>query len=134
MIVLTLKKTAACCACGTEKTKRSGDGGVSFFERVYSEVAKIPYGRVASYSQIARMIGSPRAARQVGWAMRRCPDGLPWHRVVMADGTITGGAFAGRRRAALMEEGVKFSDDGRVDMRACRWDGRPVSQKQPDEA
>ncbi len=70
------------------------------------------------------MLGSPRAARQVGWAMRRCPDGLPWQRVVMADGTITGGAYAERRRALLEAEGVRFLPVGRVDMRACRWNGR----------
>ena len=94
-----------------------------FFEQVYRIVEKIPYGRVASYGQIAWMLGSPRAARQVGWAMRRCPDGLPWQRVVKADGEITGGAFAELRKARLEAEGVPFLPDGRVDMAKCRWDG-----------
>lgn len=70
------------------------------------------------------MIGAPRAARQVGWAMRRCPDDLPWQRVVMSDGAIAGGGYAELRRAKLEAEGVKFTRDGRVDMRACRWNGR----------
>ena len=73
----------------------------------------IPRGRVVSYGQIAYMLGAPRAARQVGWAMRRCPDDLPWQRVVMSDGSIAGGGYS-----------VPFTDDGRVDMRACRWSGR----------
>lgn len=95
-----------------------------FFERVYEIVRAIPRGRVVSYGQIARMIGFPRAARQVGWAMRKCPDDLPWHRVVMSDGTITGGEYAELRRAKLKAEGVPFTDDGRVDIRACRLNGR----------
>lgn len=95
-----------------------------FYERVYAVVRRIPYGRVASYGQIARMIGAPRAARQVGWAMRRCPEDLPWQRVVMSDGSIAGGGWAELRRAKLAAEGVKFTEDGRVDLRACRWNGR----------
>lgn len=94
-----------------------------FFEQVYGIVEKIPYGKVVSYGQIAWMLGSPRAARQVGWAMRCCPDGLPWQRVVKADGEITGGAFAELRKARLVAEGVPFLPDGRVDMPKCRWDG-----------
>ena len=50
----------------------------SFFASVYALVAQIPPGFVASYGQLARMLGAPRAARQVGWTMRRCPDELPW--------------------------------------------------------
>ena len=94
-----------------------------FFEKVYAVVARIPCGKVVSYGQIAWMLGSPRAARQVGWAMRRCPDQLPWQRVVMADGTVTGGEHAEIRRALLESEGVPFLVDGRVDMAACQWDG-----------
>ncbi|NLW21282.1 MAG: MGMT family protein [Clostridiales bacterium] len=94
-----------------------------FFDQVYDLVAQIPQGKVISYGQIARLLGRPRAARQVGWAMRRCPEGLPWQRVVMADGSITGGAFAARRRALLEMEGVPFTGDGKVNMAACRWIG-----------
>ena len=93
----------------------------TFSERVYAVVARIPYGRVVSYGQIARMIGAPRSARQVGWAMSRCPDTLPWQRVVLADGTICGGGFAEIRRALLVKEGVRFTQDGRVDMKSCGW-------------
>jgi len=93
----------------------------SFSKQVYEIVEQIPFGQVLSYGDIARLLGSPRAARQVGWAMRNCPDGLPWQRVVMADGTITGGDFAEIRKALLAEEGVPFLNDGKVDIKACRW-------------
>ena len=94
----------------------------SFFQQVYALVAQIPYGRVVSYSQIARLLGDPRGARQVGWAMRHCPDALPWQRVVKEDGSIAGGGYAELRRGRLKEEGVAFLADGRVDMKACRWE------------
>lgn len=95
----------------------------SFFTQVYEIVTQIPPGKVASYGQIARMLGSPRAARQVGWAMRCCPDHIPWQRVVMADGSITGGEYADLRRAFLESEDVEFLLDGRVDMEICQWNG-----------
>ncbi|ADY55272.1 methylated-DNA/protein-cysteinemethyltransferase [Syntrophobotulus glycolicus DSM 8271] len=94
-----------------------------FFQQIYDIVAQIPYGRVVSYGQIAWMLGRPRAAREVGRAMRCCPDGLPWQRVVMQDGTIAGGMYAEMRRALLETEGVAFLPDGRVDMQTCRWSG-----------
>jgi methylated-DNA-protein-cysteine methyltransferase-like protein len=98
----------------------------SFFTQVYAVVGMIPYGRVASYGQIARMLGRPRAAREVGWALSNCPEELPWQRVVKADGSITGGVHAEIRRALLAEEGVAFLSDGRVDMEAHRWEGERI--------
>lgn len=92
-----------------------------FFEQVYTVVEQIPYGKVTSYGQIARLLGRPRAAREVGRAMHCCPEHLPWQRVVMADGSITGGTFADMRRSALQNEGVGFLPDGRVDMALYRW-------------
>ena len=99
----------------------------SFFNSVYKIVENIPYGKVVSYGQIAKCLGMPRAARQVGWAMRRCPDDLPWQRVVKNDGSITGGIYAEIRRAALEAEGVHFLADGRVNIAACRWDLLPMA-------
>jgi len=94
-----------------------------FFKQVYEIVGQIPFGKVISYGEIAKLLGRPRAAREVGWAMRHCPEDLPWQRVVMADGTITGGEFADMRKAFLKEEGVTFLPNGKVDMRNCRWFG-----------
>jgi len=88
----------------------------NFNQQVYEVVKSIPYGTVISYGQIARILGNPRAAREVGWAMRRCPEGLPWQRVVKIDGTIAGGEHADIRRKRLEDEGVIFLADGRVNM------------------
>ena len=93
----------------------------SFNKQVYDIVEQVPYGMVITYGQIARIIGNPRAARMVGWAMRHCPEGLPWQRVVMADGSITGGGFAEERRELLAAEGVPFLPDGRVNMKLCEF-------------
>lgn len=95
-----------------------------FFAQVYELVARIPAGRVASYGQLALMLGRPRGARAVGWAMRACPEELPWQRVVREDGSIAPGGLGELRRARLEDEGVPFGADGRVDMARCRWDGR----------
>lgn len=92
-----------------------------FNEQVYSIVEKIPYGKVVSYGQIAWMLGRPRCARLIGRAMRYCPEGLPWQRVVRADGSIAGGGRPEMRRALLDAEGVPFLSDGRVDMKSCLW-------------
>lgn len=91
----------------------------TFFQAVYRVVERIPYGRVMTYGDIARAIGCPGNARHVGFAMRVCPEHLPWHRVVMKDGSITGGEWAPVRRVLLEKEGVPFLPDGRVDMSKC---------------
>jgi len=91
----------------------------AFYEQIYEVVRQIPHGKVMSYGQIARVLGRPRNAREVGRAMRICPDDLPWQRVVMADGTVVGGNYAEIRRAMLEAEGVTFTQDGRVDMKVC---------------
>ena len=93
----------------------------TFSEQVYSIIEQIPFGKVVSYGQIAKMLNRPRAAREVGWAMRHCPEGLPWQRVVMADGSITGGVYAELRKSLLQSENVVFLPDGRVNMELCRW-------------
>lgn len=93
--------------------------------RIWSAVADIPPGRVASYGQIAEIAGVPRGARQVGYALGRAPDGmaLPWHRVLRAGGVIAfdqGSAPFAEQSKRLRKEGVPVSN-GRVDMRRYRW-------------
>lgn len=99
----------------------------TFNQQVYEIVEKIPYGKVISYGGIASIIGNPRAARQVGWAMSRCPENLPWHRVVMADGNIAGGGYADMRRGLLESENIDFLPDGRVNMKTCMWFGEDIT-------
>ena len=99
----------------------------SFFDTVWRLCAMIPRGKVASYGSLALMAGHPRAARQVGQAMRRAPEGLPCHRVVKSDGTFPREdlfGVPGLQRSMLMREGVLFLPDGRIDMARCQWDGR----------
>src|SRR5262249_30037455 len=60
-----------------------------FHRAVYRLVEQIPRGQVATYGQIAALLGWPRAARAVGYAMRHCPANVPWHRVVNARGGIS---------------------------------------------
>ena len=93
-------------------------------ERIFAVVRRIPAGRVATYGQIARPVGRPRSARQIGYAMHRCPPGLPWHRVINAQGRISlpadsTSALTQRRR--LLEEGVVFVG-GRIDLARYGWD------------
>jgi methylated-DNA-protein-cysteine methyltransferase-like protein len=62
----------------------------SFDQRVWRVVERIPPGQLATYGQIAELIGAYGCARQVGWALRRLslPSPVPWHRVVNAQGRI----------------------------------------------
>ena len=97
-----------------------------FFDRVYALVARIPRGKVATYGQIARMLGAPRAARTVGWAMHDTPHGsrVPCHRVVQQGGTCSPNfriGDPGAQRRLLEREGVQFLLDGRIDMQAHQW-------------
>jgi methylated-DNA-protein-cysteine methyltransferase-like protein len=93
-----------------------------FFTRVYRAARAIPRGRVATYGQLARLIGVPRGARAVGWALRALDasrDGdVPWHRVVGAGGRISPRVGLGPelQRRRLRAEGVRFRA-GRIDMR-----------------
>ncbi len=98
----------------------------SFQQRVYQIVAAIPYGHVTTYGEIARLAGSPRAARQVGGVLRRLPAGskLPWHRVINRKGSISlPGDNLKRQRDALAAEGIEVSDEGRVSLSRyrCQW-------------
>ena len=99
----------------------------AFNQSVYEVVRQIPCGRVASYGQIARMVGRPRNARFVGYALHANPEPgiIPCHRVVFKDGSLAAGfAFGGegRQRRLLEAEGVGFLDDGRVDMQRYVWE------------
>ena len=100
-----------------------------FFERVYEEVKKIPRGRVATYGDIARAVGAPRCARQVGWALHCNPyfGIVPCHRVVFANGSLTHGfGFGGIdvQKDMLVSEGVEVSKDYKIDLKKYRNGGK----------
>ena len=96
------------------------------FDQIYAVVRRIPFGRVASYGQIARMLGNPRLSRIVGCALNAAPADLPCHRVVNRFGGLSE-AFSpdGREshRLLLEMEGVAFDAEGRVDMARFQWRG-----------
>ena len=84
-----------------------------FDQSVWKACAEIPKGQVRTYSWIARKIGKPGAARAVGMALGRNPFAptVPCHRVVGADGRLTGYSAAGgiaKKRRMLKAEGVPF--------------------------
>lgn len=96
----------------------------SFFQRIYQIVAAIPHGKVTTYGEIARLAGSPRAARQVGGVLKRLPEGskLPWHRVVNRWGQISlSGPDLVRQRTALLAEGIAVTAEGKIDLARFRW-------------
>ena len=94
----------------------------TFNEQVYDTVARIPSGRVATFGQIAQMIGRPRMARFVGFASNnKASWHLPWHRVVFKDGSLCSG-MASEQYRTLLAEGIKFTPDKRVIMPIYQWD------------
>lgn len=98
---------------------------MTFCEKVYYVCKLIPEGKVATYGQIAIIIGSPRAPRQVGGALHRSPEGmeLPAHRVVNRDGVLTGAAaflFEKEQESRLRAEGVMVFQN-KVDLKKYSW-------------
>ena len=98
----------------------------SFDERVWRAVAQIPPGRLATYGQIAELIGAYGCARQVGWALRRLPlpSEVPWQRVVNAKGCISlslsreGSDWM--QRDLLIAEGIPVDAEGRLPLAEFR--------------
>ncbi len=98
---------------------------MTFFEAVYEAVSRVPKGKVTTYGMIARAIGHPRAARQVGNALHHNPTPIivPCHRVVNREGRLAPAfAFGGPDVQArlLEEEGVPVVD-GYVDLEKYLW-------------
>ena len=101
--------------------------GSGFDQRVWQAVALIPSGQLATYGQIAELIGAWGCARQVGWALRRLPlpSCVPWHRVVNERGCI---AMTPSRegsdwmqRDLLLGEGIPVDAAGRLPLARYRW-------------
>lgn len=108
----------------TKKQKKKKD----FFDKVYKIVAKIPYGKVATYGDIAEACGIRSSARTVGWALNGAKDsGLPCHRVVNRFGALSGRMHFGSydlMEELLRSEGVEFDKDGCVRLDKHLWKPR----------
>lgn len=84
--------------------------GTEFQKRVWNELLKIPYGETRSYGQIAAAVGNPKASRAVGAANNKNPIAIviPCHRVIGADGLLTGYAGGLDIKSLLLETERKF--------------------------
>lgn len=95
------------------------------YSNIYDLVLQIPPGKVASYGQIAKMVGGC-TARMVGFAMASTPEGskIPWHRVINSQGKISPHGFglgSAIQRQLLESEGIVFDQNGKIDFAKYGW-------------
>ncbi len=108
------------------------------YDIIYDTVRQIPYGEVASYGQIAGLVGRC-SAQMIGFALASLAGSpnatdVPWQRVINGQGKISPHGFglgSGMQRALLEEEGVEFSVDNSIDFVKYGWLGKPNGQKEP---
>lgn len=97
---------------------------MKFFDKVHSYVKEVPGGKVATYGQVAKALGT-KDARKVGWALHANKDeNIPCHRVVNKKGKLAKNfAFDGYReqRRRLLSEGVGFIDEMHVNLEKHLW-------------
>ena len=104
-----------------------------YHNKVWDLVRQIPYGKVATYGQIALSIPPPPGVefdtykafspRWVGRAMAACPADVPWQRVINSQGKISERPGAQKQKELLLEEGVVFDEKGRIDLKKYGWRG-----------
>ncbi len=94
------------------------------YTKIYTVVRQVPPGQVASYGDIAAIVGGGCDARTVGYALAALPDqddDLPWQRIVSKSGSISTRGL--RQRELLEAEGVAFDEQGCVVMARHHWPG-----------
>jgi methylated-DNA-protein-cysteine methyltransferase-like protein len=106
----------------------------SYSERIKQAIRRIPYGKVATYGQIASLAGNPRGARQVVRILHTCSrkEKLPWHRVINARGAISlrPGCGYEEQYYLLSREGIAFNPKGLIDLKRFLW--QPAEGVFPD--
>ena len=96
-----------------------------FEKKVLTVVSRIPPGRVATYGDVARLAGKPRAARAVGNILREADrPGLPYHRVIAAGGRLGGYTTLALKRSLLAAEGITATPTRIVGFARIRWPGK----------
>lgn len=108
---------------------QSGKDGAkqNAYEKIYGVVRLIPFGKVATYGQIAELAGYGGKARLVGYALFRVGEGsdVPWQRVINAKGQVSESVFRNGsdffQRSLLEEEGIKLDEQQKVDFKQYRW-------------
>lgn len=108
----------------------------SFFASVWKIVRQIPPGKVSTYGQIAGYIPTPEGvleddyvanrARWAGHAMAASPEGVPWQRVINAQGKISARQGSKEQRKLLEAEGVVFDAREKIDLARFGWQGPPA--------
>ena len=96
----------------------------ALYEKIYTVCEQIPHGKVASYGDIAAIVGGGCDARTVGYALNEIPKGrasVPWQRIISKNGGISTRGLA--QRQLLEQEGVEFDARDRAIMARFRWDG-----------
>lgn len=114
----------------------------AYYAQIWELVRQIPYGKVATYGQIALILPPPMGVefetykafgpRWVGGAMAACPDGVPWQRVINSQGKISERPGAQKQKELLLEEGVVFNEKGRIDLEKYGWGG-PGDKVEPHQ-
>ena len=97
------------------------------YDRIYAVIRQIPNGKVATYGQIAGIVGDC-TARMVGYALASLQPGtdVPWQRVINSQGKISirsDGGESNIQRQLLEGEGIRFEKNGRVNLKNYGWDG-----------
>jgi O-6-methylguanine DNA methyltransferase len=101
----------------------AADTDTPFTRRVLSVVRRVPVGRVTTYGTVAKLAGRPRAARAVGNIMRAARQpGVPYHRVVAANGMLGGyGGNIALKRALLVAEGLIVTSRRVKQFASVKW-------------
>jgi methylated-DNA-protein-cysteine methyltransferase-like protein len=112
---------------------------IIFNNQVWEVARQVPAGKVATYGQIARQLPTPPGVadksyltlgpRWVGSAMAKCPEDVPWQRVINSKGEISLRPGAEHQRRLLEEEGVAFDARGRVDLGRFGWQPEPLPEQ-----
>ncbi|PJZ56431.1 MGMT family protein [Leptospira barantonii] len=117
--------------------KKEDNSEISFFKNVYTLVKKVPRGKVTSYGRIAALLGKPRAARAVGYALNALSKDqeqkVPWQRVINSQGKISFRGDTGRsilQKKILEDEGIKFNSAETIDLKIFGWPDT-ISDKVP---
>jgi methylated-DNA-protein-cysteine methyltransferase related protein len=101
------------------------DEPLPLYERIYKAVRQIPYGQVATYGQIARLVGGC-SAQMIGFALAALPEKseVPWQRVINRFGKISPHGFGFgtfEQHNLLEEEGIEFKSDDSIDLEKYSW-------------
>ncbi|NER81503.1 MAG: methyltransferase [Leptolyngbya sp. SIO1D8] len=97
------------------------------YDFIYAVVRQIPFGKVATYGQVAELAGLIGKPRLVGYALYRVTedDNIPWHRVINAKGEVSRSPHRNGndylQQSLLEEEGIQFDPSGKLDLDTYRW-------------